>query len=93
MISVVLFLGAWNLPLQFRELLVRAELYPLIGFFELVCLLMKTFCLMMVIVWIARVNPRSRVDQITDFTWKVLSPFSLSALVGAGIWAGWRAFL
>jgi NADH-quinone oxidoreductase subunit H len=60
---------------------------------ELVWLLAKTYGLMMILIWIARVNPRARVDQTTDFSWKVLSPFSLGALIGAALWAGWRAML
>ncbi len=91
-ITVVLFLGAWSLPLHLKEFLVESEAFKLLGFVELLWLLLKTFFLMLLVVWVARVNPRSRVDQITDFAWKVLSPFSLTALVGAGIWAGWRAF-
>jgi NADH:ubiquinone oxidoreductase subunit H len=66
--------------------------YKLLAFLELLWLLVKTFSLMLFIIWVARVNSRSRVDQITDFSWKVLSPFSLVALIGASIWAGWRVF-
>lgn len=92
-ISVVLFLGAWVLPHQLSEGLRSQGAYRFLALIELLWLLMKTFALMLLITWVARVNPRSRVDQITDFAWKVLSPFSLVALVGASIWAGWRAFL
>ncbi|MGZ3688929.1 MAG: complex I subunit 1/NuoH family protein [Bdellovibrionota bacterium] len=86
-ITVTLFLGAWNLPFHLEESSVR-----LTAALELSWLLMKTFTLMLAIMWVARVNPRSRVDQITDFAWRVLSPFSLAALVGSCLWAGWRAF-
>ncbi|MEO5969546.1 MAG: complex I subunit 1 family protein [Bdellovibrionia bacterium] len=91
-ITVVLFLGAWRLPLGLSESLAESESYKLLAIIELVLLLFKTLSLMLLITWVARVNSRSRVDQITDFTWKVLSPFSLVALVGASICAGWRAF-
>jgi NADH-quinone oxidoreductase subunit H len=90
--TVVLFLGAWVLPESLVASLKNIGAIQLLSFLELCWLLAKTFALMMFIVWIARVNSRSRVDQITDFAWKVLSPFSLAALVGAGIWAGWKAF-
>lgn len=90
-ITVVLFLGAWILPFQVTEGLKRVNAIGALAFFELLWLLLKTFSLMLLIVWVARVNTRSRVDQITDFAWKVLSPFSLIALVGASLWAGWRA--
>jgi NADH-quinone oxidoreductase subunit H len=90
-LAVVLFLGAWELPNSLFSALKDSEHWGLIQFLELLLLLIKTFMLMLVVVWVARVNPRSRVDQVTDFAWKVLSPFSLGALIGAGFWAGWRA--
>ena len=92
-ITVVLFLGAWVLPEQALEILKQAQADRVLSFIELVWLLIKTFILMLLIVWVSRVNPKSRVDQTTDLSWKVLSPFSLVALVGASLWAGWRAFL
>ncbi len=88
---MVLFLGAWILPSGIFSALKEAEAYGVIQIMELMLLLAKTFVLMLVVVWVARVNPRSRADQVTDFSWKVLSPFSLAALIGAGFWAGWRA--
>lgn len=90
-ITVVLFLGAWKLPSDLAEHLKSQESFKILAILELVWLLLKTYFLMLLIVWIARANPRSRVDQITDFSWKVLSPFALTALVGAGFWAAWRA--
>ncbi len=91
-ITVVLFLGAWRLPKEITEALVKVEAKGLLSFIELIWLLIKTFFLMLLIVWVARVTTRCRVDQITDFTWKVLSPFSLFALLGASLWAGWKAY-
>lgn len=90
-ISVVLFLGAWDLPANFVITLKSSGANQILAVAELGWLLIKTFCLMLLVVWIAKVNSRSRVDQITDFAWKVLSPFSLFALVGASLWAAWRA--
>lgn len=92
-ITVVLFLGAWVLPHHFSEFLRDMDAYRVLAFIELAWLLLKTFLLMLLIVWVARVNPKSRVDQITDFSWRVLSPFSLVALVGASLWMGWRLFV
>ena len=91
-IASVLFLGGWVLPEGFFVALREFNAYGTIQALELLLLLIKTFFLMLIVVWVARVNPRSRVDQVTDFAWKVLSPFSLAALIGAGFWAGWRAF-
>lgn len=91
LITVVLFLGGWNLPESLVSHLREGESWIMLSFLELTCLLIKTFFLMLVVTWVARVNTRVRVDQITDFSWKVLSPFSLVALMGASLWAGWRA--
>lgn len=90
-ITVTLFLGAWALPTSVFAALKESGSYGIIQLLELLVLLAKTFMLMLVVIWVARVNPRARVDQVTDFSWKVLSPFSLFALIGAAFWAGWRA--
>lgn len=89
-ITVVTFLGAWILPFGFSDLLREAGQNEILQLLELLWLLVKVFSLMVLVIWVARVNPRSRVDQITDFSWKVLSPFALVALIGATLWAGWR---
>jgi NADH-quinone oxidoreductase subunit H len=90
-IAVVLFLGAWELPNGVYAALKESGAYGLIQVCELAVLLVKTFFLMLVVIWVARVSPRARVDQVTDFAWKMLSPFALGALIGAALWAGWRA--
>jgi NADH-quinone oxidoreductase subunit H len=91
-IAVTLFLGAWELPDGIFGSLKENGSYGVIQLLELCTLLIKTFVLMLVVIWVARVSPRARVDQVTDFSWKMLSPFSLAALIGAGLWAGWRAY-
>ena len=75
LITVVLFLGAWCLPETLTSELKNRNLEKILSFLELAWLLSKTFLLMSIIVWVACANPRSRVDQITDFAWNVLSPF------------------
>jgi NADH-quinone oxidoreductase subunit H len=90
-IAVVLFLGAWVLPSGLADMIKDATEASPLHFLELVWFLLKTVLLMGIIIWVARVNPRSRVDQVTDFAWKVLSPFSLVALIGTALWTGWRA--
>ncbi len=90
-ITVVLFLGAWVLPANLVQSLKANSINELLAVVELGWLLVKTFILMLLVIWVAKVNSKSRVDQITDFAWKVLSPFSLAALVGSSLWAAWRA--
>jgi NADH-quinone oxidoreductase subunit H len=88
-IAVVLFLGDWTIPEVVRLSLVEAEAWRTLQLLELGTLLGKTFALMLVVVTIARVTPRLRADQITDLSWRVLSPFALVALGGAALWTGW----
>ncbi len=90
-ITVVLFLGAWALPESLRDFLMDSESYRSLILLELGCVLVKSLSLMVLVIWVARVNPRSRVDQITDFAWTVLSPFALMSLVGVTLYAGWKA--
>lgn len=90
-IAVVLFLGGWALPSGLTEALRENEALWLLQLLELIWVLLKTYLLMLLVIWVARVNPRSRVDQVTDFAWKVLSPFSLFALIGTALWSAWRA--
>jgi NADH-quinone oxidoreductase subunit H len=92
-IAVVIFLGAWILPFGLSVSLLESGHTLVLAAAELAWLLLKTYALMMMLIWFARVIPRGRVDQTTDFAWRVLSPFSLGALIGAGLWAGWRALL
>ena len=92
-IAVVLFLGAWNIPARVHNMLTENSGTFIVQILELAVLLSKTFGLMLVVVWVARVNPRVRSDQITDLTWKVLSPLSLLTLVGTAIWVSWGHIL
>ena len=91
-IAAVLFLGAWNIPVAVFDALRSRDAMGVIQLLELFVLLIKSYAIMLIVVWVARVNPRSRVDQITDFAWKTLSPFSLFALIGTGVLAAWRSF-
>ena len=92
-IAVTIFLGAWILPFGLSEVLAQRGDYFFLGLFELIWLLSKTLVLMLVISSVARIVPRGRVDHITDFSWKVLSPFALFSLIGSGLWIGLRALL
>ncbi len=89
-IATVLFLGGWTLPAWLMELLTDSNSLRTIIALELIYLLIKVFVLMLIITLLAQVTPRVRVDQTTDLTWKVLSPFALIALTGTAIWTAWR---
>lgn len=92
-IGVTVFLGAWILPFGLSQVLASSGSNLLLGFLELIWLLIKTVLLMLVISSVARIVPRGRVDHITDFSWRVLSPFSLVALIGCSLWVGLRALV
>lgn len=84
-VTAALFLGAWALPEGARE-----SLSPGMRFFtEALWLGFKTFMLMTVVIWSARVLPRVRAEQVTEFSWKVLSPFALVSLIGTAFWVAW----
>jgi NADH-quinone oxidoreductase subunit H len=88
-IASSLFLGGWSLPASWAAGLREAGNLRLLELLELATLLAKTYLLMLLLVWVARVTPRLRVDQITGLAWRVLSPFALFSLIGAIAWKGW----
>lgn len=91
-ISSVIFLGGWLAPQALVSMLKESDSWLILELVELTILMIKTFALMIAAAWIARVNPRVRSDQITDLSWKVLSPVGLFALIGVAGWTGWTVF-
>ena len=87
-LTVVVFLGAWEIPVFLKQSLLETDAIRLIQVLEALVLLTKTGVLMLVLVWVSTVTPRLRVDQVTNLAWKVLSPIALATLVGAALWAG-----
>ncbi len=67
--GVALFFGAWQGP----------GLPPAIWF------LVKTYALIILIMWIRWTVPRLRIDQIMSFAWKLLVPASLLAVTLTGL--------
>lgn len=49
--------------------------------------LLKTYGLVFVMIWIRGTWPRFRIDQLLAFAWKCLLPVSLANVLGAGVWA------
>lgn len=64
-----LFLGAWDGP----------GLHPAIWF------LVKTYAVVLAIMWIRWTVPRLRIDQIMGFAWKLLVPAGLVAVLLTGL--------
>lgn len=75
-ISVTLFLGGWQPPLEILDL----------GSFNWIWFGLKTAVIMFTFQWIRWTMPRLRMDQLMDFGWKVLVPACLVWLfVTAGL--------
>lgn len=69
-LTVTLFLGGWDGPL------LPSWLWFLI----------KTYSLVLVMIWFRGTLPRFRVDQLMGFAWKSLLPFSLLNIFIATLW-------
>jgi NADH-quinone oxidoreductase subunit H len=68
--ATTLFLGGWHGPF----------LPPILWFF------IKTYALIIAMMWMRWTYPRLRIDQIMRFGWKVLVPVALANLVFAALW-------
>lgn len=79
--AVVLYLGAWDFPMERSDGFLGA-------FFEISSVLLKTFLMVLLSRVASRAFPQVRMDQMTDFSWKVLTPLSLICFLGAVFWAG-----
>ena len=69
-LAATLFLGGWQGPL----------LPAPVWFF------LKTYFLVLVLMWMRWTLPRLRIDQLMDFCWKGLLPLSLVNLILSALW-------
>ena len=73
-ITTTIFLGGWGLPFGIDP--------PV--WVDPIVVLVKTFLIVMLMVWIRATLPRLRYDQLMSFGWKILLPLAtLNALVTA----------
>lgn len=72
-IACTLFFGGWTAPVP--ALQIGGAIGSFIWFF------LKCCGLMFVVIWIRATYPRFRVDQLMEFSWKVLIPLSLANLM------------
>ncbi|MFQ6132052.1 MAG: NADH-quinone oxidoreductase subunit NuoH [Armatimonadota bacterium] len=86
-IAATLFLGGWNLP--FAGLMAERwpTLRPLLESVPLSVLLffVKTYALILLVMWVRWTYPRLRVDQLMGFGWKFLIPVGFANLMLMGI--------
>jgi NADH-quinone oxidoreductase subunit H len=89
-IFVFLFLGGWQGPF--------AGQIPFLGF---IYFMAKTFLVYIAVQWIKGTFPRVRIDQMMDFSWKVLVPLVLAVILLQMIvlklpmpsWGGWIPYV
>lgn len=80
-IGATVFFGGWLSPFGITESI------PLLGVFWF---LLKTFCLVFLMMWFRWTFPRLRIDQLLTLEWKYLLPLNLLNLVlmAVLIWLG-----
>jgi NADH-quinone oxidoreductase subunit H len=85
-LGTTLFLGGWSAPLQ-----VLGFVPSWIWFFSKV---MLSICVM---IWLRGTLPRLRQDQLMNFAWKFVLPFTLLILVDVAVWRfmgeGWLRWI
>lgn len=79
LISLV-FLGGWELP--FGTLSFWGEFDFL---YQLMIMFIKSFFVILLVMWISASFPRLRIDQLMAFCWKVLLPFGFLQIMVNGI--------
>jgi len=75
-LGVTLFLGGWQAPLPFLEII------PSYVWFAV-----KLLTLLFGFMWIRATLPRLRIDQLTRLAWKFLVPLALVNLATAAFWS------
>ena len=85
-LGTTLFLGGWSAPLS-----TLAFVPSWIWFFSKV---MLSICVM---IWLRGTLPRLRQDQLMNFAWKFVLPFTLLTIVDAAVWRfigpGWLRWI
>jgi NADH:ubiquinone oxidoreductase subunit H len=93
--AATLFLGGWQGPgVGWLYSMAITEANPAgSGWFNLLAgvlgvfyFLLKTYILFFVMVWVRGAFPRLRIDQLMDFGWKFLIPFTLVNLFSGALW-------
>jgi NADH-quinone oxidoreductase subunit H len=81
-LGVTLFLGGWSAPLSFL-----AFIPSWFWFFA------KVMCAIFIFIWMRGTLPRLRQDQLMNFAWKFVLPFTLLDVLVTALWrfmgAGW----
>jgi len=85
-IATTLFLGGWSAPLSFLNVLPSW-----FWFFS------KVMCFIFIFIWVRGTLPRLRQDQLMNFAWKFVLPFTLLDLFVTALWRfmgeGWARWI
>jgi NADH-quinone oxidoreductase subunit H len=94
-IAAVIFFGGWQGPgVGWLYAQAISEANPqgswsfnvMAGVLGVFYLLVKTYLLFFVMIWVRGAFPRLRVDQLMDFGWKFLIPLTLVNVMSAALW-------
>jgi len=91
-IATTFFLGGWLPP--FGHIL--GTTFLMSPFLEgLFWFMMKSFALVILMMWLRWTLPRYRVDQLMDLCWKRLTPLAFLTLfaIGAGVYNSWLGLI
>jgi NADH-quinone oxidoreductase subunit H len=79
-LGALVFLGGWQWPFG------TAEFWGDFDFvYQLLLVFVKSFFLILTMMWISATFPRLRIDQLMAFCWKVLLPFGFLQIIINGI--------
>jgi NADH-quinone oxidoreductase subunit H len=91
-VGVVLFWGSWNTPLpNIGQLKLADWTTGVVGsignhMWAIFWLLSKTIVMILLQMWVRWTYPRVRIDQLTQISWKYLTPAALILLVFSALW-------
>jgi NADH-quinone oxidoreductase subunit H len=86
MITAIVFLGGWQ-GFPVPQLVAMGGFWEFLGgALSVFYLLVKSWSLFFVMIWLRGAFPRLRVDQLMGFAWKFLLPLSLINILSAALW-------
>jgi NADH-quinone oxidoreductase subunit H len=75
-LTAMVFLGGWQFPFG------TASFWGDFDFiYQLILIFIKSFALILMVMWISATFPRLRIDQLMAFCWKVLLPFGFLQII------------
>jgi len=94
-VGVILFWGSWNTPLPNIGSVALADWTTgqpgtfAVHVWGLFWLVLKTFIMVAIQIWIRWTYPRIRIDQLTSLSWKFLTPLAFVLLLVCALWKLW----